>query len=61
MLDDAADRDQADPASEERFRAVYGRPPTERELARLAETRTLLLMGIPARARRRTARVLCRL
>jgi hypothetical protein len=51
----------ADAQLPERFRVLFDRHPDEEELRRFATARELLVMRLPARAPRRTARLICRL
>jgi hypothetical protein len=48
-------------ASVDRFLRIFDREPTTRDLSVLAATRAALVLRLPARARRRTARIIARL
>ena len=49
------------PPDAERFRDVFARPPSARELAAFQAAHEALVLGLPRRARRRVARILTRL
>lgn len=60
MVAHPAGKDEPERGDDARFRSVFGRDPLADDLAVLAATREALLLRLPARARRRCARVIAR-